>query len=129
MEFVLTANTTPGAFGKELVSSAEEISRIALEFATKVEDLNILWNVLQKSPEEPSAEFIKAVEVMKQMHHEILPDTVSSCATAVKEVQQVIGKPAGVESVKPGRSGNSGEPNLTDSINCDTGMGLRMAAL
>ena len=28
------------------------------------------------------------------------PNTVSSCATAVKAVQQVIGKPAGVESIK-----------------------------
>ena len=66
MEFVLTS-TTPGASGKKLVSSAEEISRIALEFATKVEDLKILWDVLSTSPEEASAEFIKAVEVMKQM--------------------------------------------------------------
>ena len=51
MEFVLTS-TTPGASGKELMSSAEE-SRIALEdFAKKIEDLKTLWNVLQKSPEE-----------------------------------------------------------------------------
>ena len=31
------------------------------------------------------------------MLHEILPDTVSSCATAVKAVQQVIVKPVNVE--------------------------------
>ena len=46
------------------------------------------------------------------------PNTVSSCATAVKAVQQVIGKPAGAESIKPDRSGNSGEPTLT-SMDCD----------
>ena len=41
------------------------------------------------------------------------PDTVSSCATAVKALQHVIGKPAGAKSIKPDRSGNSGEPTLT----------------
>ena len=47
-------------------------------------------------------------------------NTVSSFATAVKAVQQVIGKPAGVESIKPGMSGNSGEPtlvSLSDPVN------------
>ena len=44
------------------------------------------------------------------------PNTVSSCATAVKAVQQVIGKPAGVKSIKPGRSGYSGEPTLTSCM-------------
>ena len=47
MEFVLTS-TTPGASGKELVSSAEEL-RIELEdFAKKVEDIKTLWNVLRR---------------------------------------------------------------------------------
>ena len=35
--------------------------------------------------------------------------------TAVKAVQQVIGKPAGAESIKPGSSGTSGEPTNMDS--------------
>ena len=46
-------------------------------------------------------------------------NTVSSFATAVKAVQQVIGKPAGVKSIKPGMSGN-GEPtlvSLSDPVN------------
>ena len=47
------------------------------------------------------------------------PNTVSSCATAVKAVQQVIGKPAGAESIKPGRTGNSGEPTSMDSDGID----------
>ena len=109
MEFVLT-NTTPGASGKELVSSAEEL-RIALEdFAKKVEDIKTLWNVLRNSPEEQHIAYM-AVEAMKQRFQESMPS-----ATAVKAVQQavqVIGKPAGAESIKPGRSGNSGEPTLS----------------
>ena len=114
MEFVLT-NTTPGASGKELVSSAEEL-RIALEdFAKKVEDIKTLWNVLRNSPEEQHIAYM-AVEAMKQRFQESMPS-----ATAVKAVQQavqVIGKPAGAESIKPGRSGNSGEPTLA-SMDCD----------
>ena len=49
---------------------------------------------------------------------EAMRPTVSSCATAVKALQPVIGKPAGAESIKPDRSGNSGEPTLT-SMDCD----------
>ena len=46
------------------------------------------------------------------------PNTVSSCATAVKAVQ-AIGKHADAESIKPDRSGNSGEPTPT-SMDCDS---------
>ena len=121
MEFVLTS-TTPEASRKELVSSAEEISRIALEFATKVEDLKILWNVLQtESPEEllraePSAEFIKAVEAMKQMLQESLAVSQlpkqsarlsSACADSKEAVKLSTGKPVSVKS-EPG----TGEPSL-----------------
>ena len=55
---------------------------------------------------------------------EVMRPTVSSCATAVKAVQQVIGKPAGVES-KPGRSGTScnagsfDDLSLSDPVNAD----------
>ena len=65
MEFVLTS-TTPGASGKELVSSAEEISRIALEdFATKVEsDLKTLWAMLRTSGQQHRA--YDVVAAMKQ---------------------------------------------------------------
>ena len=88
------------------MSSAEE-SRIALEdFAKKVEDIKTLWNVLRNSPEEQHIAYM-AVEAMKQRFQESMPS-----ATAVKAVQQVIGKPAGAESIKPGRSGNSGESTL-----------------
>ena len=59
-----------------------------------------------ESPEEQHIAYM-AVEAMKQRFQESMPS-----ATAVKEVQQVIGKPAGAESIKPGRSGNSGEPTL-----------------
>ena len=119
MEFVLTS-TTPGASG--LVSSAKEISRIALEFATKVEEHKILWNVLQKSPEEllraePPAEFFKAVEAMKQMVQESLAASqvpkqsarLSSpaCADSKKAVEFSTGKPVDVKS-EPG----TGEPSL-----------------
>ena len=48
MEFVLTS-TTPGASG---LVSAEELSRISLEFATKVEEVKILWDMLQTAPQE-----------------------------------------------------------------------------
>ena len=119
MEFVLTS-TTPGA--ARLVSSAEEMSRrIALEFATKVEELKVLWNALQKSPEEllraePPAEFIKAVEVMKQMVQESLAASqlpkqsarLSTPACADSEaVELSTGEPVDVKS-EPG----TGEPSL-----------------
>ena len=69
MEFVLTS-TPPGAPG---LVSAEELSRISLEFATKVEEAKVLWDMLNTAPRElylatePPAEFSKAAEVMKQM--------------------------------------------------------------
>ena len=69
MEFVLTS-MTPGASG---LVSAEELSRISLEFATKVEEAKILWDMIQTAPHElclateRPAKFNKAVEVMKQM--------------------------------------------------------------
>ena len=180
-EVVLTS-TTPGASGKELVSSAEK-SRIALvDVATKIgpidppcmdltpgspeaalvalddlakkiqTDVTALCMTLKSADNPPASErqrrAYEVVAVMKQrlQHFEksialtVTPldyevsspesgapgltngkavrPTVSSCATAVKAVQQVIGKPAGAESIKPDRSGNSGEPTLT-SMDCD----------
>ena len=48
MEFVLTSTT----LGVSVLVSAEELSRISLEFATKVEEVKILWDMLQTAPHE-----------------------------------------------------------------------------
>ena len=85
MEFVLTS-TTPGAPG---LVSAEELSRISLEFATKVEEAKVLWDMLNTAPRElylatePPAEFSKAVEVMKQM-----AQSARAASQAVKKMVQ-----------------------------------------
>ena len=98
MEFVLTS-TTHGASGKELVSSAEEISRIVLvDFATKVEsDLKTLWTTLRTPGQQHCAYDVVAAMKQHFQHVERLSNTVSSCATAVEAVQQVISKPVDVE--------------------------------
>ena len=105
MVLVNSANNPPASERQRRAYEVVAVMKQRLQHFEKTIALTVtpLDHEAESSPESGAPGLTNGKEAMR-------PSTVSSCATAVKAVQQVIGKPAGVESIKPGRSGNSGEP-------------------